>query len=201
MKKIKKNVEKINKAIKKNNVAFDKATPNQQRVMIAQDVLDQIKAKRYVAESGTWVDAYYNDDDIKKTDSVQKLFAEHKIESCRVCALGGLFMSCTNLNNNVSVKTLENITGVTDCQNLGQRISNNKKLPNGLNRIFSKEQLILIETYFEANSGWFIDRSTSDTTSPDDFYDAYPDAYDRLVEIMENIIKNDGTFIPSKSEI
>lgn len=37
------------------NEKFKKATKAQKRVMIAQDVLAQIKTKRYVAESGCWV--------------------------------------------------------------------------------------------------------------------------------------------------
>ena len=36
--------------IKKLNEEFKKATEAQKRVMIAQDVLAQLKAKRYVAE-------------------------------------------------------------------------------------------------------------------------------------------------------
>ncbi len=41
-------MSKINKL----NAEFKKATKAQKRVMIAQDVLAQLKAKRYVAEIG-----------------------------------------------------------------------------------------------------------------------------------------------------
>ena len=97
-------MSKINKL----NAEFKKATKAQKRVMIAQDVLAQLKAKRYVAESGCWVQANYNTAvplaDIKYKDSVKELFAEKTIESCNVCALGGLFMSCTNCTKNRSRK-------------------------------------------------------------------------------------------------
>ena len=43
------------KEINKLNEEFKKATKAQKRVMIAKDVLAQIKAKRYFPESGEWV--------------------------------------------------------------------------------------------------------------------------------------------------
>lgn len=193
-----KSIKKINKSIKKRNSIFDNASPEQKRVMIAQDVLDQIKAKRYIAKSGTWVDPQYNRNvSVKNTDSVQKLFADNVIEKCDVCALGGMFMSCTNLNNNVSVKTLNNINGYNNV-GLGDRIKKNTKLPNELNRIFSKDQLTLIEIYFEGGSGWFL----SDDDDPHVFnFFEQKTATQRLVAIMKNIIKNNGTFVPSKLKI
>ncbi len=98
-----KTVEKINESLRKSNAAFKKATKAEKRVMIAKDVLAQIKAKRYIPESGTWVDPNWNiRNEIDGTESVQKLFADRTIETCNVCALGSLFMSCTNLNNNTS---------------------------------------------------------------------------------------------------
>ncbi len=73
-------MSKINKL----NAEFKKATKAQKRVMIAQDVLAQLKAKRYVAESGCWVQANYNSTatwaDIKYTDSVQELFVKKKLQ-------------------------------------------------------------------------------------------------------------------------
>ena len=142
--------------IKNINAEFKKANKAQKRVMIAQDVLAQLKAKRYVAESGCWVQANYNPTvtlaEIKYDDSVQELFAEKTIESCNVCALGGLFMSCTNLNNNTLLEELDDVS-----EDLGNLIDEEEKLSNKLNKIFSIPQLKWIETYFEANGGYFRD--------------------------------------------
>jgi hypothetical protein len=203
-----KTVEKINESLRKSNAAFKKATKAEKRVMIAKDVLAQIKAKRYIPESGTWVDANWNIrggiDEIHETDSVQKLFADRTIETCSVCALGGLFMSCTNLNNNTCVSDI-NYGG--EGTEIGERIEEGDTLSNGLNKIFSKKQLQLIEVYFEKGDGWFGEAGYTgnyigeDSRHVEYFNDAYPDDDERLVEIMKNIVANDGTFVPSKLKI
>jgi hypothetical protein len=200
-----KTVEKINKALLKSNAAFKKATKAEKRVMIAKDVLAQIKAKRYVPESGTWVDPNWNiRNEIDGTESVQKLFADRTIETCNVCALGGLFMSCTNLNNNTCVSDI-NYGGEGNL--LGEKIQEGDTLSNGLNKIFSKKQLQLIEVYFEKGDGWFGEDGYTgvyigeDSRHVEYFNDAYPDDDERLVEIMKNIVANDGTFVPSKLKI
>lgn len=161
--------------------------------MIAKDVLAQIKTKRYFAESGCWVEANINADckrNLKDEDSVQKLFAEKKIESCNVCALGGLFMSCTNLNNNTAIQDLLNEYYI------GDFVRNNVKLSNGLNRIFTQKQLMLIETYFEGSEGYF----KVDDEKTSDFFVNHSDD-ERLEMIMQNIIDNNGTFKPNKLNI
>ena len=200
-----KTVEKINESLRKSNAAFKKATKAEKRVMIAKDVLAQIKAKRYVPESGTWVDPNWNiRNEIDGTESVQKLFADRTIETCNVCALGGLFMSCTNLNNNTCVSDI-NYGG--EGTEIGERIQDGDTLSNGLNKIFSKKQLQLIEVYFEKGDGWFGEEGYTGVHIGEDsrhvayFNDAYPDDEDRLVEIMKNIVANDGTFVPSKLKI
>ena len=182
------------KEINKLNEEFKKATKAQKRVMIAQDVLAQLKAKRYVAESGCWVQANYNSSatwaDIKYTDSVQELFAEKTIESCNVCALGGLFMSCTNLNNNTTVGDL------TKESYIGDLVADDDKISNGLNRIFTQKQLILIESYFEGSQGYF----KGDDVKTFVFLETYNDD-ERLKMITQNIIDNNGTFKPKKLDI
>jgi hypothetical protein len=200
-----KTVEKINKVLLKSNAAFKKATKAEKRVMIAKDVLAQIKANRYIAESGTWVDANWNiRNEIDGTESVQKLFADRTIETCNVCALGSLFMSCTNLNNNTCVSDI-NYGG--EGTEIGERIEEGDTLSNGLNKIFSKKQLQLIEVYFEKGDGWFGEDGYTgnyigeDSRHVEYFNDAYPDDDERLVEIMKNIVANDGTFVPSKLKI
>lgn len=178
------------------NEEFKKATKAQKRVMIAKDVLAQIKTKRYVGESGCWVQTNINatcEKDLKDEDSVQELFAEKKIESCNVCALGGLFMSCTNLNNNTTVQDLKNEFYI------GDLVADDDKISNGLNRIFTQKQLMLIEIYFEGSQGYFRDNLSSDEKA-ETFLENYSDD-ERLEMIMQNIIDNNGTFKPSKLDI
>lgn len=183
--------------IKNINAEFKKANKAQKRVMIAQDVLAQLITKRYVAESGCWVQANYNTaclENLKDEDSVKELFAEKKIESCNVCALGGLFMSCSNFNNNTLLEELDNAS-----EELGNLINEEEKLSNKLNKIFSTSQLKLIETYFEANGGYFRDYDEDDRIEA--FYNKHPSDKKRLQLIMENIVENEGTFVPEKLKI
>jgi hypothetical protein len=179
------------------NAEFNKATKAQKRVMIAQDVLAQLKTKRYVAESGCWVQANYNTaclEDLKDEDSVKELFAEKKIESCNVCALGGLFMSCTNFNNNTLVRELDDISG-----GLGDLLYEEEELSNKLDKIFGIEQLELIESYFEKNDGYFYSPLEDDRINA--FHVKYSSDKKRLKLIMENIVENNGTFVPEKLKI
>ena len=176
------------------NAEFKKANKAQKRVMIAQDVLAQLKAKRYVAESGCWVRIHYSPATVAETDSVQELFVEKKIESCNVCALGGLFMSCTNFNNNTLLKDLDSVS-----EYLGSLVDEGKKLSNKLNSIFTTNQLKLIESYFEANGGFFRDYDEDDRIEV--FYNKNSSDKKRLQLIMENIVENNGTFVPEKLKI
>lgn len=184
-------MSKINKL----NKQFKKATKAQKRVMIAQDVLAQLKTKRYVAESGCWVKPnIHSSCKVSHHDSVQELFIEQKIESCNVCALGGLFMSCTNFNNNTLIEDLDDATA-----QLGDLIDEEEKLSNKLNSIFSVKQLKLIEVYFEGNDGYFYENREYDTVKA--FYTKYPSDKKRLQLIMENIVENGGAFVPKKLKV
>ena len=185
-------MNKINKL----NEQFKKATKAQKRVMIAQDVLAQLKTKRYVAESGCWVQPNYYPDwkQLSDKDSVQELFAAKKIESCNVCALGGLFMSCTNFNNNTLLEDLYDVSG-----DLGNLIDEEEQLSNKLNKIFSTNQLKLIEMYFEANGGYFREDDEDDRIGV--FYNKNSSDKKRLQLIMENIVENGGAFVPKKLKV
>lgn len=190
---------KIFAAIEEKNKEFKKSTKPQKRVLIAQDVLAQIKAKRYVAESGAWAAPTYAEPGmaLDSGESVQKLFANQSIRQCNVCALGGLFMSCTNLNNNTTVEELCRAD-----ENLGDELEYGEKLSNGLDKIFSPKQLELIENYFEDADGYYGSYATDAMADHINlFNEKYPNPQDRLKEIMKNIVENNGTFVPKKLEV
>ncbi len=193
-----KNLENINRRIKRNAAIFKKATKAQKRVMIAKDVLAQIKDKRYSALQNSWVVARYKYGFMPDNESgVQELFAHKKIKHCKVCALGGLFMSCINLNNSTTHADFS-----VESENIGKMIWKNEKFSNGLDKFFTKLQLRLIEFYFECGEGFFsapnlcvhYDRAEL-------FYNKYPNHKNRLKAIMKNIIKNNGTFVPKELNV
>jgi hypothetical protein len=184
------------------NKKFKAATPAQKRVLIAKDVIAQIKAKRFKALSGTWVNPVFrngHDLDVfekfvfEKLDeepaSVRELFLEQKIPACECCALGAMFMSCTLYNNKTTVENLldETVSFEDLIREKGPQFS------NGLDQFFSKAQLKLIEATFEGYYGAFRDESNDKTRV---WYETLPNDTKRLVAIMNNIIKNKGVFKP-----
>jgi hypothetical protein len=57
----------------------------------------------------------------------------------------------------------------------------------------------LIESYFEENDGYFYINSQYDRIKA--FCDKHPSDKKRLQLIMENIVENEGTFVPAKLKI
>jgi hypothetical protein len=179
------------------NKKFKAATAAQKRVLIAKDVIAQIKAKRLKARTGTWVNPVFRDGrDMdafekfdEKTSSVRELFLEKKIPACECCALGAMFMSCTLYNNKTTVADLLDET--MDFELIVR--SKNNSFSNGLTQFFPKPQLKLIEAAFEGEYGAFQDVCNDKT---DLWYDTLPNDTKRLIAIMQNIIKNNGTFKP-----
>jgi len=225
----------IQKEIEKRNSLFKKATKAEKRVLIAKDVIAQIKANRYVATSGAFVEAEFNSDiddfshildEANRLMGAKDVVAEYNIslekakeainfikkplreayldgtvESCNVCALGGLFMSCTLYNNKTKLDALGSFGEASD---LGDFIDRKKPISNGLDKFFSRSQLELIEQAFEGGDGYFgVGCYTHDACDDDvrryyTYADKYPKDDDRMIAIMNNIVKNNGTFVPVK---
>jgi hypothetical protein len=217
--------KQVAREIAKREAIFKKASLAEKRVLIAKDVIAQIKAKKIKPESGTFVSVekvkgFISSSEADKrtgawnyamnrlSDSagseadVRHLYLENTIQQCSCCALGGLFMSCTLYNNNTTVDNLS--YAGDDIGDLLVGASHAESLPNGLNKFFSLAQLKLIEQTFEGDNGAVLsgmDDGTGETVdefSPqaEAFYNKYKKPKDRLVAIMQNIVKNNGTFKP-----
>lgn len=194
--------QKLKREIAKRNRLFAAADPAEKRVLIAKDVIEQIRLKRFRARAQTWVrpnvkanGLNHNPDLILEFGPdapVRELFLNKQIQSCDCCALGAMFMSCTLYNNN---QTAENFEEETDWD-FDERIGNKRLgFSNGLNTFFSGAQMRLIESAFEGSNGAFMapEREYNKVTA---WMDKIPDDEKRLVAIMENIIENKGTFKP-----
>lgn len=164
-----------------------------QRVTIAKDVIAQIEAERYFAKGGSYVRISEEDN---YNGSVKENF--EKIKNCKVCALGGCFLSIVRFKNNV------NFDEITDI-GAGQFV-NNSKFKQILTSIFPAQQLVLIENAFE-NGGWGeapifgsddekYSVSKQDKREAWEFGQKFSNQNDRLIAIMQNIIDNKGTFKP-----
>ena len=216
--------KQVEREIAKREAIFKKASPTQKRVLIAKDVIAQIKAKKIKPESGTFVSVekikgFISSSEADKrtgawnyamsrlSDSegsaadVRQLYLDNTLQQCSCCALGGMFMSCTLYNNNTTVEDLEhagNDIGEVLLEETGEKLS------NGLNKFFSVAQLKLIEQTFEGDNGAVLSGTDDGTGEMVDefspqaaaFYNKYKKPKDRLIAIMQNIVKNNGTFKP-----
>jgi hypothetical protein len=185
--------------VARRNKLFAKASPAGKRVLIAEDIIAQIKAKRFKPKSGVWVqptNAKHTADieldlTFNGTAPVRELFLEKKIPACECCALGAMFMSCTLYNNKTTVNDFTNEV-ILDFEETVETGT----FKNGLTRFFSRPQLKLIEAAFEGGYGAFRSSNAKTMASLVKWEEKLPDDQKRLVAIMNNIIANGGTFVP-----
>lgn len=165
-----------------------KKTKPQLRVEIAKDVLKHIKAKNITVEVMT----YFYADNFQDYVGEQLQDVLPKLKNCTVCALGGLFYSYAGRHNNHAL----GFGGVGE-YTMREEMS-----------MFTNDQLLLIETAFEAvdvNSGQcarktFYSRNTIDRAidyrGRYSLLPKYVNDDKALIHIMKNIIKNKGAFRP-----
>lgn len=220
----------VKREIAKRNKLFAAADAAGKRVLIAKDVIAQIKLGKFNPVTGSWVDAIdyrynvfaaagYNlenpsptmprPDINEESRSVREDFFAGLTGTCNCCALGAMFMSCTLNNNKTTMADLDEVQYA-----LGDRIEDRAKdgpMSNGLTKFFSFAQLKLIEQAYECgNGGWGIDLWIDPKTksnlierrqpTPTEakilaWRNKYPNDAERLVAIMTNIVKNNGTFV------
>ncbi len=173
------------------NKAFQNISRAEKRILVAKDVIAQIKAGRFEVATGGFV---YMElpDSIKNTDSIQNLFITGEIPNCKCCGMGAVMMSCTLFKNKETVKDIEQ-----DFEDLGISVfdTDNHRFKNGLLGIFSRPQLRAIELAFELGYGYCGENNNFDTKCIE-FGDKYENEKTRLIAIMENIIMNGGYFKP-----
>lgn len=158
---------------------------NLKRVEIAKDVLLHLQSGLIRRGCGT----YLHIDNIREYDGERELRDVLSTEGarCEVCAKGALFIADVMRRDNFKVE---------------QYPSNNSgKEPLILDKLsdyFDVEQLHLIESAYEVGK-----MSTNDSAKADDairFGLEFESKIDRLVAIMNNMIKNNGDFIPTQVE-
>jgi hypothetical protein len=212
-------LKKISKPKNSKKVGRPNLTKRQMRIAIAKDVIAQLEAKKIVATVGNWIEdpklgtldcfvesklANGINENVVKIDACDYV---NKLNKCKVCALGSLFVSSVHLDNDISWKMnkeaqrsfldmscRQNDCGFTYCtfENIDNFSSESVLL-----KYFSRRQLVLIENAFENNKGTLSPFSDYDVTLCKAFYRKYcHNNKNRLIGIMNNIINNDGTFDP-----
>lgn len=192
--------EKLKAELKKQNAAFTKMTRTEKRIAIAQDVILALKKDRYYASPGTYCDLVFNHgkDLVEGKVELQTLLHDGVVQQCDVCAIGSLFMSKVFLGNKFKVKVGEDYDGDTE---LKEGIGDRGIATKALKGIFTVRELKYIEYCFEGCdiSDTFTNENKKFHEKVKNFYSQYYSNYspseDRMIGIMENIIKNKGKFI------
>lgn len=199
--------EQLEQEIRERNEKFQAADEAGKRVLIAQDVINQLAKKTFEPRRGNFFKfKSYSENPIREynlTDSLQKIFLSERL-SCHVCALGALMMSTTIFNNKSTVYNLSR-----DFELLDHRLMKGDPLSNEMDKFFSKEQLFMIEIAFEKGNGRFKDSYSLVHYAGVTLEAAWEIFYrcenftpygmtseEAMIKIMQNIIDNNGEFKP-----
>ncbi len=156
-------------------IDLSKISKAEARVLIAQDVLNQLNLKKIIATSGTYF--AFGDTTFDGGDFLHEVLDKTQ---CQVCALGSLYYSRVQVANETKCDVVEKIR---EDESLNS-INNVHTIMPDLNQYFDWSALDKIENYFE---GWF---------EGDTFYNDNSDPEIRMRKIMQNIIDNNGDFKP-----
>ena len=187
------------KTIQKWNDIFKAASKSEKRIMVAKDVLQQLKIGKYKSESYTYVDISLKNFDTDFDNQFRENF--DKIEQCRCCGVGSMILSLTKFNNKFTFNDLNK--------------DSNEKIWIELSKFFSKQQICWVEFAFE---GWEMDSKyqvnnpvgvsgdhldyvitkidQSEEENLLQWRDKFSNDTIRLTKIMQNIIRNSGNFVP-----
>lgn len=162
---------------------WDKSTKAERRVMIAEDVIAQLKLQNIYAMKGKFIRWTGNPSDSTKLKGIFK-----GRTSCSACVKGALFITSMQYTNGM-------VMG--DSNWLGDWRPDSSPMKK-LSKIFTSLQLAYIETAFEKTAmdcnQDFVDWDSYLADKLVAFGHKYYKDEDRMVAIMENIIKNKGTF-------
>jgi hypothetical protein len=163
------------------NIQFQKLTASEKRVAIAKDVIKQIRTKQVVvkAKNGYVCNLQSNHPELVR--NVQS--------NCEVCGIGSLIVSlCKSFEPQITF----DFAGERD----GYYFLDDDAIRPQLEKYFSTKQLDLIEGAFEGYAPFLDDIGRAAGL----FGEQYEKDELRLIKIMENIIENNGCFIPILKE-
>ena len=219
LKEVRRELKNYNDRTRRANKKFEALSPEDKRVTIARDVLAQLAIGRLKATCSIWLeDPELGDldddgdptvsflisgkDAVKHQDlELQKVLRSKK--ECNGCALGGLFMCAVERANKIKVSDLLGFESATESYNDGDEYDeepfdlgvDNEDAFGYLSRFFPREQLEVIEAAFELSHGAIVNHEAAA------FAIDVRDPSDRMKLIMQNIIVNEGTFVPEQRPV
>jgi hypothetical protein len=164
-----------------------KQPKNKEAIKVAKDVLLLLAAKKIKAESGTYFafgdgQEVVNKFDEKRAD-LQDYLKSKKAKPCFVCGVGACFVARVYRKDNVPFDSFG---------------YDSDFMEDTLAGVFGSKQLDLIETAFEQDAGFGDDWDISDeeADAAANFGARYKSDNGRLKAICNNIIANNGYFVP-----
>ena len=172
-----------------------KQTKAQIRVAIARDVLKRLDTKKLKAANNGYLNLKVTPTEKNRDSDFKSVLARQPV--CTVCAIGGLFVSCCSKFNELPTSTILD-RPKQDTDRPGY--IHFEPLVPYLENYFSAEQLALVETAFEGSVVGNLDHQEVSADQEENacaIYYKHPNRPTaRLRAIMQNIIDNDGTFVP-----
>lgn len=156
------------------------------KIAIAADVIAQVKARRYVAETGLYIGGL----DLSEEKGDLQCVIQKKVtrrNPCTVCGLGSAFISAVRLFNKfpINSKTVDLSDGGVEY----------RAMRGKLEKFFSGLELGVIEASFEVDEGHLnageVQNAFRNAPTYREFLYEMNDE-DRLVWIMQAIIEQDG---------
>lgn len=180
---------------------FKKLTAAEKRVRIAKDVIDALNTKRITANRGGYILPSKGEGDLFENAALdtQVRDAFSTVKHCEVCALGGIFVAAVERFDRIKIKNLNYMPIMRGNTNTVSDL-NLHHFENYLYKFFSRKQLAMIEMAFEDLHTLVDVPAISDEEEDAIFKFSYrfKTAKNLMIAIMENIIKNKGTFKPNK---
>lgn len=138
-------LRKIYDRIRRTNAAFEKATPEKKRVMIAKDVILQLDLKRIVPRS-----TYFDQDDAQDaarytadTADVEVRDIFRQMPDCNVCGIGSCFVAVVERVDDLTSRKAHSLGGIAN-----RNVQVAYLVRHG---IFTRDHLDIIESCFESD--------------------------------------------------
>lgn len=165
---------------------FNALPKNEQKVLIAKDVIAQVLAKKYVAKQNQYIEVKMKGKTYQSPSSyqvenldIQKALPE--IEKCRVCAIGSCILSIAKFKNSLIFREVSNTQMVQ---------TETSKARNKIGTVFNKSELAKMEAIFENGKSYMYYLSDNEKQTCAKIYSKYKSQEKRLLGIMEHIVEH-----------
>jgi len=177
------------------NFLKEKEKLNEKRKQIAQDVINNINSKWIKPTTEKYFAAKIKNK-FEENIELNKILKDN-VTNCEVCAIGAIFVAALDRHDKLKFKQADlAYKGVK----LNTLVSDDPDwMFKYLRRWFSKKQLRLMEYAFEGSLFDDWNYKPNELKATKAFYIKHRSAKSRAIAIMENVIANDGKFIPPES--